>query len=101
MLNLNKLDFTALEVFERNYLKSVQDVKLHLTVKSLGATIEAEENVSVGEADKATSMTFVRKHMMTHCKSSTLQSTIEAEENVSCMKQDTTSNTYTSKTLTM
>ena len=33
MSNLNKLDFTALEVSGRNYLKWVQDVKLHLTAK--------------------------------------------------------------------
>ena len=40
MSNLNKLDFTALEVSGRNYLKWVQDVKLYLTGKSLRATIE-------------------------------------------------------------
>ena len=40
MSNLNKLDFTALEVSGRNYLKWVQDVKLHLTAKNLRPAIE-------------------------------------------------------------
>ncbi|KAM1912509.1 hypothetical protein ACFX14_000567 [Malus domestica] len=42
MSNLNKLDFTALEVSERNYLKWFQDVKLHLTAKGIKATIETK-----------------------------------------------------------
>ncbi|XP_070681772.1 uncharacterized mitochondrial protein AtMg00810-like [Malus domestica] len=33
MSNLNKLNFSALEVSRRNYLKWVQDVKLNLTAK--------------------------------------------------------------------
>ncbi|CAN6567669.1 unnamed protein product [Malus baccata var. baccata] len=44
MSNLNKLDFTALEVSRRNYLKWVQDVKLHLIAKNLRPTIEDETN---------------------------------------------------------
>ncbi|KAM1450274.1 hypothetical protein ACFX2I_037532 [Malus domestica] len=40
MSNLNKLDFSALEVSGRNYLKWVQDVKLHLTAKGIRTTIE-------------------------------------------------------------
>ncbi|KAM2141053.1 hypothetical protein EV2_006880 [Malus domestica] len=40
MSNLNKLDFTALEISGRKYLKWVQDVKLHLTAKSLRVTIK-------------------------------------------------------------
>ncbi|CAN6722095.1 unnamed protein product [Malus baccata var. baccata] len=35
MSNLNKLDFTVLNVSGMNYLKWVQDVKLHLTAKNL------------------------------------------------------------------
>ncbi|XP_070677953.1 uncharacterized protein [Malus domestica] len=63
MSNLNKLDFTALEVLRQNYLKWVQDVKLHLTEKNLCPTIEDEMNNSVGEADKATAMIFIRRHI--------------------------------------
>ncbi|KAM1760398.1 hypothetical protein ACFX12_003274 [Malus domestica] len=37
MSNLNKLNFSALEVSGRNYLKWVQDVKLHLTTKGIRA----------------------------------------------------------------
>ncbi|KAM2594598.1 hypothetical protein TB1_043601 [Malus domestica] len=64
MSNLNKLDFTALEVSGRNYLKWVQDVKLHCTTKSLRATIEepTEDNL-VDEAQKATAMIFICKHI--------------------------------------
>ncbi|KAM1591365.1 hypothetical protein TB2_034796 [Malus domestica] len=63
MSNLNKLDFTALEVLRQNYLKWVQDVKLHLTEKNLCPAIEDETNNSVGEADKATAMIFIRRHI--------------------------------------
>ncbi|XP_070672610.1 uncharacterized protein [Malus domestica] len=64
MSNLNKLDFTALEVSERNYLKWVQEVKLHLTAKGIRATIEAPtDNKPVDEAQKATTMIFIRRHI--------------------------------------
>ncbi|XP_070665104.1 uncharacterized protein [Malus domestica] len=64
MSNLNKLNFTALEVSRRNYLKWVQDMKLHLTVKSLRATIEELINDEpVNEAQKATAMIFIRRHI--------------------------------------
>ncbi|XP_070660601.1 uncharacterized protein [Malus domestica] len=42
MSNLNKLNFTTLEVSGMNYLKWVQDVKLHFTTKNLRPTIEDE-----------------------------------------------------------
>ncbi|KAM2669600.1 hypothetical protein EV1_005628 [Malus domestica] len=61
--NLNKLDCTALEVFGRNYLKWVQDVKLHLTAKNLRPAIEDETNNLVGEIEKATAMIFIRRHI--------------------------------------
>ncbi|XP_070682549.1 uncharacterized protein [Malus domestica] len=55
MSNLNKLDFSALEVSGRNYLKWVQDVKLHLTANGIRATIEAPiADKPVDEAQKAT-----------------------------------------------
>ncbi|CAN6691576.1 unnamed protein product [Malus baccata var. baccata] len=61
--NLNKLDFTALEVFGRNYPKWVQDVKLHLTTKNLRTAIKDETNNPVGEAEKVTTMIFIRRHI--------------------------------------
>ncbi|KAM1008784.1 hypothetical protein ACFX2A_005287 [Malus domestica] len=63
MSNLNKLDFTALEVSGRNYLKWVQDVKLHLTAKNLRPAIEEATDKPVGEAEKATAMIFIRRHI--------------------------------------
>ncbi|XP_024190489.1 uncharacterized protein LOC112194489 [Rosa chinensis] len=42
MSNLNKLDFVALEVSGRNYLKWTQDVKLHLTANKMRSTINAD-----------------------------------------------------------
>ncbi|CAN6707834.1 unnamed protein product [Malus baccata var. baccata] len=63
MSNLNKLDFTALEVSGRNYLKWVQDVKLHLTAKNLRPAIEEATDAPVGEAEKATAMIFIRRHI--------------------------------------
>ncbi|KAM1584337.1 hypothetical protein ACFX1Z_037328 [Malus domestica] len=56
MSNLNKLDFKAFEVFGRNYLKWVQNVKLHLIAKNLRTSIEDEMKNPVGEAEKATAM---------------------------------------------
>ncbi|KAM1666224.1 hypothetical protein ACFX1X_045882 [Malus domestica] len=63
MSNLNKLDFTALEVSGRNYLKWVQDMKLHLIAKNLRPTIENEMDNPVGEAEKVTVMIFIRRHI--------------------------------------
>ncbi|KAM0980705.1 hypothetical protein ACFX2A_014120 [Malus domestica] len=63
MSNLNKLDFTALEVCGRNYLKWVQDVKLHLTAKNLRPAIEDETDNPVREAEKATAMIFIQRHI--------------------------------------
>ena len=63
MSNLNKLDFTALEVSGMNYLKWVQDVKLYLTAKNLCPAIEEVTDEPVGEAEKATAMIFIRRHI--------------------------------------
>ncbi|XP_009376321.2 uncharacterized protein LOC103965028 [Pyrus x bretschneideri] len=64
MSNLNKLNFSALEVFGGNYLKGFQDVKLHLIAKGIRATIEAPiANKPVDEAQKATAMIFIRRHI--------------------------------------
>ena len=63
MSNLNKLDFTALEVSGRNYLKWVQDVKLHLTTKNLRPPIEDKTDNLVGKAEKDTAMIFIQRHI--------------------------------------
>ena len=63
MSNLNKLDFIALEVSGRNYLKWVQDVKLHLTAKNLRPAIEDETDNPIGEYEKATAMIFILRHI--------------------------------------
>ncbi|KAM1539016.1 hypothetical protein ACFX15_003583 [Malus domestica] len=64
MSNLNKLDFSALEISGRNYLKWVQDVKLHLTAKGIKAIIEAPiADKPVNEAQKAIAMIFIRRHI--------------------------------------
>ncbi|KAM2774324.1 hypothetical protein COP1_019223 [Malus domestica] len=64
MSNLNKLDFVALKVFGRNYLKWVQDVKLHLIAKSIRATIEAPTDTNpIDETQKATAMIFIQRHI--------------------------------------
>ncbi|XP_068304371.1 uncharacterized protein [Pyrus communis] len=63
MSNLNKLNFTALEVSRRNYLKWVQDVKLHLTTKNLHPTIEEKTDNPVGEVEKSIAMIFIRRHI--------------------------------------
>ncbi|CAN6707301.1 unnamed protein product [Malus baccata var. baccata] len=63
MSNLNKLDFIALEVSGRNYLKWVQDVKLHFTAKNLHPAIEEATDEPVGEAGKAIAMIFIQRHI--------------------------------------
>ena len=63
MSNLNKLDFAALEVFGRSYLKWIQDVKLHLTAKNLRPAIEEATGEPIGETEKATTMIFIRRHI--------------------------------------
>ncbi|XP_068312502.1 uncharacterized protein [Pyrus communis] len=62
--NLNKLDFSTLEVSGRNYLKWVQDVKLYLTAKGIRATLEAPiDDKPVDEAQKATVKIFIQRHI--------------------------------------
>ncbi|XP_068305132.1 uncharacterized protein [Pyrus communis] len=63
MSNLNKLDFTTLEVFGRNHLKWGQYVKLHPTIKNLRLGIKDETDNPVSEAKKATAMIFIRRHI--------------------------------------
>ncbi|KAB2635359.1 hypothetical protein D8674_025893 [Pyrus ussuriensis x Pyrus communis] len=113
MSNLNKLHFTTLEVSGRNYLKWVQDMKLHLTVKNLHPTIEDETDNHIGEAEKAMAMIFIRRHVH-----DALQTEYLAEEDPralwsfwlialitkmtsSCLKQDMTDSIYACKTLSL
>ena len=64
MSNLNKLDFAALEVSGRNYLKWVQDMKLHLTANGIRGTIETPiANKPIDKAQKVTTMIFIRRHI--------------------------------------
>ncbi|XP_068322815.1 uncharacterized protein [Pyrus communis] len=63
MSNLKKLGFTALEVFGRNNLKWVQDVKLYLTAKNLRPTIKEKTDNPVGKAEKAIVMIFIQRHI--------------------------------------
>ncbi|KAM1127775.1 hypothetical protein ACFX15_037101 [Malus domestica] len=63
MSNLNKLDFTALEVSRRNNFNWVQDVKLHFITKNLRPAIEDEMDNPIGEAEKATDMIFLHRHI--------------------------------------
>ncbi|KAB2625852.1 hypothetical protein D8674_017512 [Pyrus ussuriensis x Pyrus communis] len=63
MSNLNKLDFTTLEVSGRKYLKWVQDVKLHLIAQNLHPTIEEEMDNPVSEAKKTNVMIFIQRHI--------------------------------------
>ncbi|XP_068304420.1 uncharacterized protein [Pyrus communis] len=64
ILNLNKLNFSALEVSGRNNLKWVQYMKLNLTAKGIRATIKAPiADKPVNEAQKDTTMIFIRRHI--------------------------------------
>ena len=87
-------------------------MKLHLTAKNLRPAIEEATDKPVGEAEKATAMIFIRRHIH-----DALQTEYLAEEDphalwvaladrfdkrtYSCLKQDTTGSTCTSKTLSL
>ncbi|KAB2610756.1 hypothetical protein D8674_018788 [Pyrus ussuriensis x Pyrus communis] len=102
MLNLNKLDFTALEVSERNYLKWVQDLKLHLTAKNLRPTIEDETDNLVHEAKKATAMIFIQRHIHDALQIELLWLIVLITKMTSsCLKQDMTVSICASKTLSL
>ncbi|KAM1069008.1 hypothetical protein ACFX2A_000905 [Malus domestica] len=105
MSNLNKLDFTTLEVSGRNYLKWVQDVKLHLTAKNLRPAIEDEMDNAVGEVEKATTMIFIRRHIHDALQIEHLGLlwliVLIMEMTSFCLKQDMTGNICASKTLSL
>nr|XP_028959231.1 uncharacterized protein LOC114825063 [Malus domestica] len=58
-----------------NYCQLVQDVKLHITAKNLHPIIEDEIDNPVSEAEKATTMIFIRRHIH-----DTLQTEYHTEE---------------------
>jgi len=75
MSNLNKLDFTTLEASRRNYLKWVQDVKLHLIAKKLWVAIKSDNETK--KSDKTAAMICIRRYM-----SDALQMEYLAEEDL-------------------
>jgi hypothetical protein len=46
MVNLNKLEFVALDISDKNYLPWTLDAEIHFTAKNLGDTIKYENKVS-------------------------------------------------------
>ena len=46
MLNLAKLEFVALDIFDNNYLSWVLDVEIHLDAVNLGYTIKENNEAS-------------------------------------------------------
>jgi hypothetical protein len=61
MLNLAKLDFTALEILGKNYLSWVLDAETHLNANGLGDAIKEKNNASSQE--KAKALIFIRCHL--------------------------------------
>ena len=59
--NLTKLEFTALQSSDRNYLSWVLDVEIHLDAMGLGDTIKEENKTSNQNCARA--MIFVRHHL--------------------------------------
>ncbi|KAJ0595666.1 hypothetical protein HanHA89_Chr04g0134051 [Helianthus annuus] len=61
MLNLSKLEFTALDISGNNYLPWTLDAKIHLTANNLGETIIDGNQTSPQDQAKAT--IFLRDHL--------------------------------------
>ena len=61
MSNLAKLDFTALDISDKNYLSWVLDVETHLNANGLGDAIKEKNNAS--NQDKAKALIFIRLHL--------------------------------------
>jgi ferritin len=55
MLNLTKLEFTALDIFENNFLSWIFDDEIHLEAMNFRETIKEENNVQT--------MIFIRHHL--------------------------------------
>ncbi|GAV66527.1 hypothetical protein CFOL_v3_10037, partial [Cephalotus follicularis] len=61
MANIENQKFIAIDIFGKNYLYWVLDVKLHLSAKKLRHTIE-EDNASSNE-ERATALIFLKHHI--------------------------------------
>ncbi|KAK4737462.1 hypothetical protein R3W88_001159 [Solanum pinnatisectum] len=61
MSNLSKLEFVALDIYEKIYLSWVLDAEIHLTAKGLGDSIIEGNNAS--SQDKVKAMIFLRHHL--------------------------------------
>ena len=61
MVNLTKLEFTALQSSGRNYLSWVLDAEIHLDAMGLGDTIKEENKASNQNCARA--MIFLRHHL--------------------------------------
>ncbi|CAM8978559.1 unnamed protein product [Rhodiola kirilowii] len=61
MSNLARLEFTALDIFGRNYLTWVVDAELHLTSNNLGET--TIETSIASQQDRAKAMILLRHHL--------------------------------------
>jgi hypothetical protein len=60
MSNLTKLKFTALNIYENNFLSWILDVEIHLEAMNLRETIKEENNAFLHDHTKA--MIFIRHH---------------------------------------
>ena len=61
MTNLTKLEFTALDITDKDYLSWVLNAEIHLNVNGLGNAISIGKEVS--DQNKAKTMIFLRHHL--------------------------------------
>ena len=61
MLNRMKLEFTALDISENNYLSWILDAEIHLEAMNLGETIKKENCTAL--QDHAKIMIFTPHHL--------------------------------------
>ena len=52
MLNLTKLEFSALDISGKNYLSRTLDAEIHLEAKNLGDTIKDDNQASLQDHAK-------------------------------------------------
>ena len=67
MLNLTKLEFSALDISGKNYLSRTLDAEIHLEAKNLGDTIKDDNQASL--QDHAKLMIFICHHLHEELKS--------------------------------
>lgn len=61
MANINKVDFTPLDITGKNYMSWILDIEMHLEAMGLSATI-ADENQETTQ-NRAKAMIFLRHHL--------------------------------------